>query len=99
MEMGFPQEACKKALFFTKNAGMEPATEWIMEHMADSDFEDTFIPPGTNRQRKFFELFFFQYFYECSLIKSKYNFRFVSSETQRRRRSDDHVHGFHDATS
>lgn len=47
-EMGFPIEACKRAVFFTKNCGLEPATQWIMEHIADSDFGDPFVPPGTN---------------------------------------------------
>lgn len=26
---------------------MEAATQWIMEHISDSDFTDPFIPPGT----------------------------------------------------
>lgn len=47
-DMGFPIEACKRAVFFTKNAGIEPATQWIMEHIGDSDFGDPFIPPGTD---------------------------------------------------
>lgn len=46
-EMGFPIEACKKAAFFTKNTGLEAATQWVMEHISDSDFGDPFIPPGT----------------------------------------------------
>lgn len=46
-DMGFPLEACKRALFYTKNSGLEPATQWIMEHIADSDFGDPFVPPGT----------------------------------------------------
>lgn len=46
-EMGFPIEACKRAVFFTKNTGIEPATQWIMEHISDSDFGDPFVPPGT----------------------------------------------------
>lgn len=45
-DMGFPPEACKRALFFTHNSGLESATQWIMEHIADSDFTDPFIPPG-----------------------------------------------------
>lgn len=48
IEMGFPIEACKRALFFTKNSGMESATQWIMEHIGDNDFGDPFVPPGTN---------------------------------------------------
>lgn len=47
-DMGFPIEACKRAVFFTKNSGLDPATQWIMEHISDSDFGDPFIPPGTD---------------------------------------------------
>lgn len=43
---GFPIEACKRAIFNTGNSGLEAATAWIMEHIADSDFTDPFIPPG-----------------------------------------------------
>ncbi|XP_044270972.1 ubiquitin carboxyl-terminal hydrolase 5 [Tribolium madens] len=46
-DMGFPPEACKRAVFFTHNSGLEAATAWIMEHITDSDFSDPFIPPGT----------------------------------------------------
>lgn len=46
-DMGFPIEACKRAVFFTKNSGLEPATQWIMEHITDTDFGDPFVPPGT----------------------------------------------------
>lgn len=46
-DMGFPIEACKRALFFTHNSGIDAATAWIMEHIADADFADPFIPPGT----------------------------------------------------
>lgn len=52
IEMGFPPEACKRAIFFTKNSGIEPATQWMMEHIADSDFGDPFVPPGTNKTTK-----------------------------------------------
>lgn len=47
-DMGFPIEACKRAVFFTKNTGLEPATQWIMEHISDGDFGDPFVPPGTD---------------------------------------------------
>ncbi|KAI4471556.1 ubiquitin carboxyl-terminal hydrolase [Holotrichia oblita] len=46
-DMGFPPEACKRAVFFTQNSGLEAATAWIMEHITDSNFADPFIPPGT----------------------------------------------------
>ncbi|XP_058466029.1 ubiquitin carboxyl-terminal hydrolase 5 [Malaya genurostris] len=48
MAMGFPPEACKRAIFFTKNTGAESATQWIMEHIADADFASPFVPPGTD---------------------------------------------------
>ena len=35
MDMGFPLEGCKKAVFHTKNAGAEAAMNWVMEHMED----------------------------------------------------------------
>ncbi|KAL3284236.1 hypothetical protein HHI36_018399 [Cryptolaemus montrouzieri] len=46
-DMGFPPESCKRAVFNTRNSGLEAATAWIMEHIADSDFADPFVPPGT----------------------------------------------------
>jgi ubiquitin carboxyl-terminal hydrolase 5/13 len=33
--MGFPIEACKKAVFNTNNSGLESAMNWVMEHMED----------------------------------------------------------------
>ncbi|KAK0162621.1 hypothetical protein PV327_006386 [Microctonus hyperodae] len=48
MDMGFPPEACKKALYFTENRGLEAAKLWLIEHVADSDFADPFVPPGAN---------------------------------------------------
>ncbi|XP_019864761.2 ubiquitin carboxyl-terminal hydrolase 5 isoform X1 [Aethina tumida] len=47
VDMGFPPEACKRALFFTHNNGVEEAVPWLMRHITDSDFADPFIPPGT----------------------------------------------------
>ncbi|KDR23210.1 ubiquitin carboxyl-terminal hydrolase 5 [Zootermopsis nevadensis] len=46
VDMGFPPEACKKAVYFTDNKGLEPATNWIMDHIGDSDFANPFVPPG-----------------------------------------------------
>ncbi|XP_022900127.2 ubiquitin carboxyl-terminal hydrolase 5 [Onthophagus taurus] len=46
-DMGFPPEACKRAVFYTQNSGLESATAWIMDHITDSDFADPFTPPGT----------------------------------------------------
>ncbi|XP_034950209.1 ubiquitin carboxyl-terminal hydrolase 5 [Chelonus insularis] len=46
VDMGFPVEACKRALYFTENRGLEAATHWLLEHVMDSDFSEPFIPPG-----------------------------------------------------
>ncbi|XP_012275287.1 ubiquitin carboxyl-terminal hydrolase 5 [Orussus abietinus] len=46
MDMGFPLESCKRALYFTANRGLEPATTWLMDHITDSDFAERFVPPG-----------------------------------------------------
>jgi ubiquitin carboxyl-terminal hydrolase 5/13 len=51
-DMGFPLDACKKAIFFTKNSGLEPATNWIMQHIADDDFNAPFVPPGQENVKK-----------------------------------------------
>lgn len=45
-DMGFPPEACKRALYFTENRSLEDATNWVMEHIGDSDIADPFVPPG-----------------------------------------------------
>ncbi|KRT81918.1 Peptidase, partial [Oryctes borbonicus] len=47
INLGFPPEACKRAVFFTQNSGLEAATTWIMEHITDCNFADPFVPPGT----------------------------------------------------
>uniref|UniRef100_A0AAQ5XKX8 Ubiquitin carboxyl-terminal hydrolase n=1 Tax=Amphiprion ocellaris TaxID=80972 RepID=A0AAQ5XKX8_AMPOC len=38
-EMGFPLEACRKAVYYTGNTGIDAAMNWIMGHMDD---------PGSN---------------------------------------------------
>lgn len=35
VDMGFPMEACRKAVYHTKNSGIEAASNWVMEHMDD----------------------------------------------------------------
>lgn len=47
-EMGFPLEACKRALYFTENRGLREATNWVMEHIADPDIAEPFVPPGVD---------------------------------------------------
>lgn len=46
LQMGFPTESCKRALYFTKNQGLNDATNWLMEHITDTDFSEPFILPG-----------------------------------------------------
>lgn len=47
-DMGFPPNACKRALYFTENRSLVAATNWVMEHIADSDFDEPFVPPGVD---------------------------------------------------
>ena len=35
MSMGFDLEGCKKAVYHTQNQGVEPAMNWVLEHMGD----------------------------------------------------------------
>lgn len=44
--IGFPLDVCKKAIYFTKNSGLEPATNWIRQHINDNDFFAQFVIPG-----------------------------------------------------
>ncbi|XP_046993258.1 ubiquitin carboxyl-terminal hydrolase 5 [Schistocerca americana] len=48
VDMGFPPEACKRAVYFTDGAGLDQATNWLMSHIGDSDFSDPFVPLGTS---------------------------------------------------
>uniref|UniRef100_A0AAZ3PYA8 Ubiquitin carboxyl-terminal hydrolase n=1 Tax=Oncorhynchus tshawytscha TaxID=74940 RepID=A0AAZ3PYA8_ONCTS len=50
-EMGFPLEACRKAIYYTGNMGPEMAFNWIIAHMEEPDFSEplalpTFMEPG-----------------------------------------------------
>jgi ubiquitin carboxyl-terminal hydrolase 5/13 len=47
VSMGFDIEGCKKAVFHTKNQGVEPAMNWVLEHMGDPDFSAPFTQPNT----------------------------------------------------
>ena len=44
-DMGFSLEGCKKAAFHTKNAGVEAAMNWVLEHSGDPDFNFPFVNP------------------------------------------------------
>jgi len=48
-EMGFAYEGCRKAVYHTKNTGVEPAMNWVMEHMGDADFSDPLQLPNQNK--------------------------------------------------
>uniref|UniRef100_A0A7N8WT69 Ubiquitin carboxyl-terminal hydrolase n=1 Tax=Mastacembelus armatus TaxID=205130 RepID=A0A7N8WT69_9TELE len=45
-EMGFPPEACRKAVYYTGNTGIDAAMNWIMSHMDDPDFSAPLVLPG-----------------------------------------------------
>jgi len=52
MDMGFGLDGCKRAVYNTNNSGVEAAMAWVMDHMADPDFNDPFIPPGSGGESK-----------------------------------------------
>jgi ubiquitin carboxyl-terminal hydrolase 5/13 len=41
--MGFPDGACRRACVATRNAGAEPAMEWLFAHAEDADFGAAFV--------------------------------------------------------
>ncbi|XP_014795327.1 PREDICTED: ubiquitin carboxyl-terminal hydrolase 13-like, partial [Calidris pugnax] len=45
-EMGFPLEACRKAVYYTGNLGAEVAFNWIIAHMEDPDFAEPLVVPA-----------------------------------------------------
>nr|XP_033815362.1 ubiquitin carboxyl-terminal hydrolase 13 isoform X2 [Geotrypetes seraphini] len=45
-EMGFPLEACRKAVYYTGNMGAEVAFNWIIAHMEEPDFAEPLTIPG-----------------------------------------------------
>jgi hypothetical protein len=40
VEMGFPMDACRKAVYYTGNSGAEAAMNWVMSHMDDPGRQD-----------------------------------------------------------
>ena len=44
MDMGFPLDACKWALYSTKNANIDTAACWLMEHIEDPIIMQPFNP-------------------------------------------------------
>uniref|UniRef100_A0A8C4IZ42 Ubiquitin carboxyl-terminal hydrolase 13 n=1 Tax=Dicentrarchus labrax TaxID=13489 RepID=A0A8C4IZ42_DICLA len=45
-EMGFPVEACRKAVYYTGNMGPEMAFNWIIAHMEEPDFAEPLTLPS-----------------------------------------------------
>uniref|UniRef100_A0A8C1NB34 Ubiquitin carboxyl-terminal hydrolase n=1 Tax=Cyprinus carpio TaxID=7962 RepID=A0A8C1NB34_CYPCA len=45
-EMGFPLEACRKAVYYTGNMGAEMAFNWIIAHMEEPDFAEPLAIPS-----------------------------------------------------
>ncbi|KAM6962866.1 ubiquitin carboxyl-terminal hydrolase 13 isoform 2-T2 [Aplochiton taeniatus] len=45
-EMGFPLEACRKAVYYTGNMGPEMAFNWIVAHMEEPDFAEPLALPS-----------------------------------------------------
>ncbi|KAJ8374375.1 hypothetical protein SKAU_G00049550 [Synaphobranchus kaupii] len=47
-EMGFPLEACRKAVYYTGNMGPEMAFNWIIAHMEEPDFAEPLAAPSVS---------------------------------------------------
>ncbi|KAJ8279627.1 hypothetical protein COCON_G00066930 [Conger conger] len=47
-EMGFPLEACRKAVYYTGNMGPEMAFNWIITHMEEPDFAEPMATPSAS---------------------------------------------------
>ncbi|XP_054477564.1 ubiquitin carboxyl-terminal hydrolase 5 [Anoplopoma fimbria] len=45
-DMGFPPDACRKAVYYTGNTGIENVMDWIMSHKDDPDFAAPLVLPG-----------------------------------------------------
>ncbi|NXS83467.1 UBP13 hydrolase, partial [Erpornis zantholeuca] len=45
-EMGFPLEACRKAVYYTGSLGAEVAFNWIIAHMEEPDFAEPLVIPA-----------------------------------------------------
>lgn len=44
--MGFSENGSKRAALAVGNSSAEAATNWVMEHMGDDDFNDPLPAPG-----------------------------------------------------
>ncbi|XP_033642208.1 ubiquitin carboxyl-terminal hydrolase 5-like [Asterias rubens] len=52
-DMGFPREGCRKAVYHTKNTGVEPAMNWVFQHMGDADFSEPLQLSGPKKKSDF----------------------------------------------
>jgi len=52
MDMGFPREACRKAVYHTDNQGVEAAMNWVFEHSQDADFAAPLQLPNQQQQQQ-----------------------------------------------
>ena len=52
VDMGFSRNGCTRALYETKNSGVEAAMNWVMEHMGDANFNDPFVDPNAAKPKK-----------------------------------------------
>ena len=48
MSMGFGENGCKRAALAVKNASVEAATDWVMQHMGDDDFNEPLAPAASS---------------------------------------------------
>jgi len=51
VDMGFSRNGCTRALYETKNSGVEAAMNWVMEHMGDANFNDPFVDPNAAKTK------------------------------------------------
>ena len=59
VDMGFPLEGAKKAVYFTESKGLEQATNWIVEHIADDNIAEPFVLPGSEKSKNQGDFFLF----------------------------------------
>merc|ERR1712008_201758 len=52
VDMGFSRNGCTRALYETKNSGVEAAMNWVVEHMGDANFNDPFVDPNAAKPKK-----------------------------------------------
>ena len=48
-DMGFTENAIKRALFTTGNQDTESAMNWLFQHIEDVDINDEFVPPKSSK--------------------------------------------------